>query len=195
MLRSALRFRVEILVLTLALIALPFAAGAKEESKIQIRLTDMSGNGNANGNGVGGAPAAIFDAADDGSGTVTGFVRFDPNPDVGELLLDFAVGSGSLVEVFNAGADPTVDLPALSGMLLWTSGTSVPRRVPDWLVEELRERARVSAQPLEVSVIHDVDAAPVVEDQVQLVAVVGVLRPRDELGQQLQCVDRGQRRG
>jgi hypothetical protein len=61
---------------------------------------------------------ATFDAADDGSGTVTGFVRFDPTPDVGELLLDFAVGSGSLVEVFTASANPTVDLPVLSGTLL-----------------------------------------------------------------------------
>jgi hypothetical protein len=59
-----------------------------------------------------------FDTIDDGSGTVTGFVRFDPIPDVGELLLDFAVGSGSLVEVFTAGANPTVDLPVLSGTLL-----------------------------------------------------------------------------
>jgi hypothetical protein len=67
---------------------------------------------------VDGALVAIFDAADDGSGTITGFVRFDPTPDVGELLLDFAVGSGLPVEVFNADADPTVGLPVLSGMLL-----------------------------------------------------------------------------
>jgi hypothetical protein len=53
MLRSALRFRAEILILALALFALPFTAGAKEESKIQIRLTDMNGNGNGNGNGRG----------------------------------------------------------------------------------------------------------------------------------------------
>jgi hypothetical protein len=33
------------------------------------------------------------------------------------LLLDFPVGIGSLVEVFNAGADPAVELPVLSGML------------------------------------------------------------------------------
>jgi len=63
---------------------------------------------------------ATFSAADDGFGTITGFVRFDPTPDAGEdeLLLDFPVGSGSLVDVFNAGADPNVDLPALSGTLL-----------------------------------------------------------------------------
>ncbi len=66
----------------------------------------------------GGAPVATFKFADDGSGTDTGFVRFDPIPDVDELLLDFAVGSGSLVEVFNEGADPTFDLPVLSGTLL-----------------------------------------------------------------------------
>jgi hypothetical protein len=64
------------------------------------------------------ALVATFDAADDGSGTVTGFVRFDPTPDVGELLLDFAVGSGSLVEVFTAGADPIADPAVLSGTLL-----------------------------------------------------------------------------
>ena len=69
---------------------------------------------------VDGALVASFDAADDGLGTVTGFVRFDPTPDAGEdeLPLDFPVGSGSLVEVFNAGADPSVDLPVLSGTLL-----------------------------------------------------------------------------
>ena len=63
---------------------------------------------------------ATFSAADDGFGTITGFVRFDPTPDAGEdeLLLDFPVGSGSLVDVFDAGADPNVDLPALSGTLL-----------------------------------------------------------------------------
>jgi hypothetical protein len=69
---------------------------------------------------VDGALVASFDAADDGSGTVTGFARFDPTPDAGEneLPLDFAVGSSSLVEVFVTGADPTTDLPALSGTLL-----------------------------------------------------------------------------
>lgn len=69
---------------------------------------------------VDGARVATFDAADDGLGAVTGFVRFDPTPDAGEaeLLLDFAVGSGSLVEVFNSGADPNVDLPVLSGTLI-----------------------------------------------------------------------------
>jgi hypothetical protein len=80
---------------------------------------------------VDGALVASFDAADDGSGTVTGFVRFDPIPDAGEgeLPLDFAVGSGSLVEVFDGLADPSVevfdgladpsvDLPVLSGTLL-----------------------------------------------------------------------------
>ncbi len=69
---------------------------------------------------VDGALVASFDTADDGLGTVTGFVRFDPTPDAGEdeLPLDFPVGSGSLVEVFNAGADPSVDLPVLSGTLL-----------------------------------------------------------------------------
>jgi hypothetical protein len=53
MLRSASRFRAEILVLALALITVPFAASAKEESKIQIRLMDLSGPGNGNGNGLG----------------------------------------------------------------------------------------------------------------------------------------------
>jgi hypothetical protein len=68
---------------------------------------------------VGGALVATFEAADDGSGTVTGGVRFDPTPDAAdELLLDFEVGSGSLVEVFNAGADPNVDVPVLTGTLL-----------------------------------------------------------------------------
>jgi len=71
---------------------------------------------------VDGASVATIDAADDslGVGTGTGFVRFDPTPDAGagELLLDFAVGTGSLVEVFDEGADPSVDLPVLSGTLL-----------------------------------------------------------------------------
>jgi hypothetical protein len=69
---------------------------------------------------VDGLHVAIFDAEDDGSGTVMGFVRFDPTPDAGEdeLLLDFPVGVGSLVDVFDAGADPGVDLPVLSGELL-----------------------------------------------------------------------------
>jgi len=63
---------------------------------------------------------ATFDAADDGSGTVTGFVRFDPTPDAGEdeLPLDFAVGSGSRIDVLNAGDDLAVDLPVLYGELL-----------------------------------------------------------------------------
>jgi hypothetical protein len=69
---------------------------------------------------VDGALVASFDAANNGSGTVTGFARFDPTPDAGEneLPLDFAVGSGSQIEVFVTGADPTNDLPALSGTLL-----------------------------------------------------------------------------
>ncbi len=68
---------------------------------------------------VDGALVATFDAADDGSGTVRGAVRFDPTPDAGEneLPLDFALGSGSLVEVFDAGADPNVDPAVLSGTL------------------------------------------------------------------------------
>ena len=53
MLRTALRFRADILMLTLALLTLPLTGFAKEESKIQIRLTDLSGNGNGNGNGRG----------------------------------------------------------------------------------------------------------------------------------------------
>jgi hypothetical protein len=67
-----------------------------------------------------GALVANFNAADDGFGTITGFVRFDPTPDAGEgeLLLDFPVGTGSLVDVFDASADPSVDLPVLSGALL-----------------------------------------------------------------------------
>jgi hypothetical protein len=71
---------------------------------------------------VDGALVGTIDAADDGLGvgTGTGFVRFDPTPDAGagELLLDFAVGTGSLVEVFNEGEGPPVDLPVLSGTLL-----------------------------------------------------------------------------
>jgi hypothetical protein len=66
------------------------------------------------------ALVASFDATDDGLGTVTGSVRFDPTPDAGEdeLPLDFSVGSGSWVEVFNAGADPSLNPPVLSGALL-----------------------------------------------------------------------------
>ncbi len=69
---------------------------------------------------VDGALVATFAAADDGSGTIAGFVRFDPTPDAGEdeLVLDFPVGSGSLVEVFDVGADPSVATPVLSGTLL-----------------------------------------------------------------------------
>jgi hypothetical protein len=71
---------------------------------------------------VDGALVATFDAADDGLGTVRGFVRFDPTPDAGEdeLPLDFPVGSGSFVEVFTAGADPDADPDpvVLSGTLL-----------------------------------------------------------------------------
>jgi hypothetical protein len=65
---------------------------------------------------VDGTLVATFDAADDGFGAVTGSVRFDPIPDAGEdeLPLDFAVGSGSLVKVFGAGANPNVELPVLS---------------------------------------------------------------------------------
>ena len=65
-----------------------------------------------------GAPVATINAEDDGSGEVTGFVRFDPTPYGGELPLDFAVGIGSRVEVFNAEANPTDDPPALLGMLV-----------------------------------------------------------------------------
>jgi hypothetical protein len=60
--------------------------------------------------GVYGAePLAIINTADDGLGeeTRTGFVRFVPIPGAGEEPLDFTVGIGSLVEVFNPGADPT----------------------------------------------------------------------------------------
>lgn len=68
---------------------------------------------------VDGGFIASFDASDDGGGTVAGLLRFDPTPDAGEdeMLLDFPVGGGSLVEVFETGADPTVDLPMLSGTL------------------------------------------------------------------------------
>jgi hypothetical protein len=71
------------------------------------------------GDYVDGAVATI-DAEDDGSGMGRGFVRFDPTPDAGEgeLLLDFAVGIGSLVEVFNAGANPATDPLVLSGTLV-----------------------------------------------------------------------------
>lgn len=69
---------------------------------------------------VDGAHVATFDAADDGFGTVTGSVRFDPTPDAGEdeVVLDFPVASGSFVEIFDAGADPDTDPVVLSGTLL-----------------------------------------------------------------------------
>ena len=65
------------------------------------------------------APVGTFAAGDDGLGTVVGSARFDPTPDVGEneLLLDFPVGGGSQIEVFDTGAEPGVDSPVLSGML------------------------------------------------------------------------------
>ncbi|MBW2542724.1 MAG: hypothetical protein JRF15_11585 [Deltaproteobacteria bacterium] len=70
---------------------------------------------------VNGVFVATFDTADDGSGTVWGFVRFDPTPDAGEdeWPLDFPVGSGSLVEVMNTGDDPGAGgTPVLYGNLL-----------------------------------------------------------------------------
>jgi hypothetical protein len=65
------------------------------------------------------ALVATFEATGDGSGPVTGFVRFHPTPnfDEGELLLNFTVRIGSLVRVFNAGAIPTEGSPVLSGAL------------------------------------------------------------------------------
>ena len=53
---------------------------------------------------VDGALVGTIDVADDGMGSLTGHVVFDPTPDaMGELALDFPLGSGSVVEVFNAG--------------------------------------------------------------------------------------------
>jgi hypothetical protein len=50
----------------------------------------------------------------DGAGTV----RFDPTPDeADELPLDFEVRVGSVVEVIDMGADPTMDPALLSGVL------------------------------------------------------------------------------
>jgi hypothetical protein len=62
---------------------------------------------------------ATFTTEDDGSGTVSGFVRFDPTPDEGEdeWPLDFSVGPGSRIDVLNAGDDLAADLPVLFGEL------------------------------------------------------------------------------
>jgi len=61
---------------------------------------------------------AAFDATGDGADTVTGFVRFDPTPVGIEQKLNFPVGIGSPVAVFNTGESPTNgDLPVLSGVL------------------------------------------------------------------------------
>ncbi len=63
--------------------------------------------------------ATIDASMDDGLGTISGSVRFDPTPDAGEdeMLLDFPVGSGSQIKIFPMGADPS-GTPALSGTLL-----------------------------------------------------------------------------
>lgn len=65
-------------------------------------------------------------------------------------------------------------------------GRSAPGGIPARLVEELRERSRIAAELLEVFVIHDIDAAGLVENQIQLVTVVGTLVARDVLAQELQ---------
>ncbi|MBW2426742.1 MAG: hypothetical protein JRG86_21035 [Deltaproteobacteria bacterium] len=66
---------------------------------------------------VDGAMVGDFEAADDGTGVIAGGIRFDPTPEAGEELLDFPVGSDSLVEIFEEGADRAVDAPVLSGTL------------------------------------------------------------------------------
>ena len=66
---------------------------------------------------VDGAMVGDFEAADDGTGVIAGGIRFDPTPEPGEEPFDFPVGSGSLVEIFEAGADRDVDEPVLSGTL------------------------------------------------------------------------------
>jgi hypothetical protein len=54
----------------------------------------------------------------DDAGTMRGTVRFDPTPDeADELPLDFEVRVGSVVEVIDMGADPTMDPALLSGVL------------------------------------------------------------------------------
>ena len=58
-----------------------------------------------------------FDTTDDGMGGFVGGIRFDPTPEAGEELLDFPVGSSSVVEIFEAGADRTMDAPVVSGTL------------------------------------------------------------------------------
>jgi hypothetical protein len=62
--------------------------------------------------------ASIDAIMDDGLGTISGSVRFDPTPDAGEdeMLLDFPVGSGSQIEIFPMGADLS-GTPAFSGPL------------------------------------------------------------------------------
>jgi hypothetical protein len=68
---------------------------------------------------VEGSLVGTFAVADEGAGTGSGGLRFDPTPDdVAEGLLDFPVGTGSLVRVFSAGANPAVDAPVLSGTLM-----------------------------------------------------------------------------
>lgn len=71
-------------------------------------------------------PAATYDLYVDGAlvGTIevagvgTGGVVFDPTPDaLGELVLDFPIASGSVVEVFDAGESAPAQTPLLTATL------------------------------------------------------------------------------
>jgi hypothetical protein len=56
--------------------------------------------------------------ADDGMGNLSGRADFDPTPDeAGEVPLDFAIGSGSVVEVFAEGQSAPANTPLLTATL------------------------------------------------------------------------------
>jgi hypothetical protein len=59
-----------------------------------------------------------IEVTDDGMGNLSGRIDFDPTPDeMGEIPLDFAFGSGSLVEVFAAGESAPTHTPLLTATL------------------------------------------------------------------------------
>lgn len=67
---------------------------------------------------VDGALVGTLEVTDDGMGHLSGHVVFDPTPDaMGELALDFPLGSGSVVEVFNAGESAPAQTPLLTATL------------------------------------------------------------------------------
>ncbi len=67
---------------------------------------------------VDAALVGTLEVTDDGMGNLSGHVVFDPTPDaMGELLLDFPLASGSVVEVFNAGESAPAQTPLLSATL------------------------------------------------------------------------------